>query len=222
MFHTKICGVRQEADINAVAASGADAIGLNFFPRSVRYVDPQSGLTKHLSEIAARAGLLRVGVFVNESADDIMRIAGEVSLDAIQLHGDEEPGIASELATRAKLPIIRAIKLPIGSLAVETISEKADPWLKAGCHLLMDADGGIAHGGSGKTLDWKSIRLWSTKYPEVAWTLAGGLRCDNIAAAILASGAKSVDTASGVEERKGKKSDRLIRRFVHERQNAEN
>lgn len=222
MFHTKICGVRQEADINSVAASGADAIGLNFFPRSVRYVDPQSGQTRHLSEIAGRAGLLRVGVFVNESADEIMRIAGAVSLDAIQLHGDEEPSIVSELATRGELSMIRAIKLPIGPLAIEQISDKADPWIKAGCHLLFDADGGIAHGGSGKTLDWKSIRLWSTKYPEVAWTLAGGLHCENITTAILESGAISVDTASGVEERKGEKSDRLIRRFVQERQNVKN
>ena len=69
MFHIKICGVRLKSDVAAAAASRADAVGLNFFPRSVRYVDPMDDETRRLSERSLASGLIRVGVFVNESMD---------------------------------------------------------------------------------------------------------------------------------------------------------
>ncbi len=217
MFHTKICGVQSVADIQAVAAAGGDAIGLNFFPDSIRFVDPESEKTQQLSAVASEAGLLRVGVFVNETPAAIMRWAHTISLDAIQLHGDEPPEIVYELGSQTDLPLIRAIKLPISALPVETIIELTHPWIAAGCRLLFDADAGNTQGGSGQTLDWKSIQAWSAKHVHVAWTLAGGLRPDNIKEAVSVTGAKSVDVASGVEQPRGKKSGRLIQSFLTNR-----
>jgi phosphoribosylanthranilate isomerase len=222
MFHTKICGIRTKADLESVSASGADAIGLNFFPNSVRFVDPDSNEAKTLSGAAQSAGLIRVGLFVNESIDSILRCIARIGLDAIQLHGDEEVEFAAELKTQTDLPIIRAIKLPLGPLSVELVSDKSYRWQQIGCLLLLDVDAGAAHGGSGKTLDWRTIRQWSETQPEIGWVLAGGLTPENVAQAIGASGAASVDVASGVEETRGEKSDRLIRQFAVERKKATN
>lgn len=220
MFHIKICGVRRPSDIEAVEQSGADAIGLNFFPPSVRYVDPDLESTRDLSALASAAGLFRVGVFVNESAERLSEIATSVGLDAIQLHGDEQPELIGRLRELSSLPLIRAIKLLKSEGHPAEIAAKVEPWLEAGCHLLLDADAGDAHGGSGRTLYWPAVRQWSDANPEVSWSLAGGLRPDNVAEAIRNSGARSVDTASGVEEPRGEKSQRLISRFVVESRSA--
>jgi phosphoribosylanthranilate isomerase len=220
MFHIKICGVQRPADIQAVEMSGADAIGLNFFQPSVRYVDPNSPKTHELSGLASAAGLLRVGVFVNEPHKRMVDIASEVGLDAIQLHGDEQIDVASRLHDTTGLQVIRAIKLLTSETDPAEICAKADRWVEAGCHLLLDADAGAAHGGSGKTLYWPSVRQWADQRPDVTWTLAGGLTAGNVAEAIRVSGAKSVDTASGVEEPRGLKSSRLIQRFVVESRSA--
>jgi phosphoribosylanthranilate isomerase len=220
MFRIKICGVRRPSDIQAVEISGADAIGMNFFEPSVRYVDPNSSKTHELSSLAAAAGLFRVGVFVNEPCEKIVEIASKVGLDAIQLHGDEEVDIVDRLLDATDLRVIRAIKLLIGETRPEEIRAKADRWAEAGCHLLLDADAGDAHGGSGKTLYWPSVRQWAEECPDLTWTLAGGLTPANVAEAIRASGANSVDTASGVEQPRGLKSKTLIQQFVVESRSA--
>jgi phosphoribosylanthranilate isomerase len=216
MFHIKICGVRAEADVEAVVAAGADAIGLNFFPPSVRYLDPSAQATRDLSLLARDVGLLRVGVVVNRSVDSMVALCERLDLDAIQLHGDESPADASQLLSRLSRPILRAIKLPQVALPVEEISVRAEPWIACGCHLLLDADAGKSHGGSGKTLHWPSVRAWAQRYPDVQWTLAGGLTPDNVAEAIRRSGARSVDTASGVEHPPGVKNREKIERFCRQ------
>ncbi len=124
MFHTKICGVRLDSDVQSAGESGADAIGLNFFAPSVRYVDPTLPSTRQLSESALVAGLMRVGVFVNESPEKIAQIADAVGLNAIQLHGDEQPDLARKVQLATGLPVIRAIKLPTGEISVPAISRE--------------------------------------------------------------------------------------------------
>lgn len=213
MFRIKICGVRLKIDIAAVEQSGADAIGFNFFPPSVRYVDPDQTSTRQLSEIATELGLTRVGVFVNESAQRIASIAERVGLDAIQLHGDEPLAVADQLI-RSGLRVVRAVKLPRTALSPEDLDDALAGWIEMGCHPLLDADAGSAHGGSGKTLDWQSVGRWATQHPELSWTLAGGLKPENIADAVQQTGARSVDTASGVECPRGVKNADRIHQFV--------
>ncbi len=106
----------------------------------MRYVDPTLPSTKELSQTAADAGLLRVGVFVNESPQRIANIVSTVGLGAIQLHGGEQPEVALEVQAATKLPVIRAIKMPTGETSVSSISEQAAVWIEAGCHLLLDSD----------------------------------------------------------------------------------
>lgn len=214
MFRIKICGVRLKSDVQAVAGAGGDAIGLNFYPKSVRYVDPNSPITTALSETALRLGLCRVGVFVNESDSAIRRVAKSVGLDAVQIHGDESVAMVRSMQLDG-LPLIRAIKIPTDVPdAFRAISDAAEPWHELNCHLLFDADAGRAHGGSGKTIDWRALRAWAGEHPDARWTLAGGLRPQNVGEAIRVSGAESVDTASGVEEIKGQKSIAKIAAFI--------
>lgn len=220
LFHIKICGVRKVDDVVSVAESGADAIGLNFFPASVRFVSPRDEETRALAAKASELGLTVVGVFVNETPEEVCQVAQRVGIDAIQLHGDETIHSARQIRERIDLPLLRAIKLPVDGLSVALMEQRARPWIDLGVQLLLDADAGRAHGGSGKQLDWRIIQQWAQQQlgdrtgPKVLWTLAGGLHSENVAEAMERSQATSVDTASGVEDPKGVKSPALIRRFV--------
>ncbi|WP_161604644.1 phosphoribosylanthranilate isomerase [Roseiconus nitratireducens] len=213
MFRIKICGIRLESDVDAVDRLGGDAIGLNFFSKSVRYLDPQLPGTRELSQHAAQRGLMRVGVFVNESLAGIRSTVQQVGLDAVQLHGDESPDLAKQLR-QAGYQVIRAVKLPRGPFPIDLAQQRCRPWLSEGCGLILDADAGSAHGGSGKTLHWPSVRAWAQESPEVDWALAGGLRPENVAEAMSVSGARAVDTASGVECPRGVKNADRIAAFV--------
>ncbi len=213
MFHIKICGVRKIADVDAVIAAGADAIGVNFFPKSVRYLDPESQATSELVHHAKRGGLTTVGVFVNESAESMLATAERVGFDVVQLHGDETVGTAESVVAEG-LPVIRALKLKPPVSGRYELDELARDWVGCGCRLLLDADAGAAHGGSGKTLDWDAVAQWAQESGIEDWLLAGGLAPGNVAQAIQASGATSVDVASGVESPRGVKSAERITAFA--------
>lgn len=218
MFQVKICGVKLKSDIDCVRAAGGDAIGLNFFSKSVRFVDPESLSTIELAMYAKKQGLTRVGVFANASLAAIAKAvrpdAASVNLiDVLQLHGDETLKDALRIESLG-LPMIRAIKLPVSPLTVAQLEQSVRPWVDAGYAVLLDADGGAMQGGSGKTLDWPSIRAWAdSDQRRSTWMLAGGLHPENVSAAIHSSGATGVDVASGVEEVRGRKSAAKIEAF---------
>ena len=214
MFHIKICGIRRREEVAAVAAAGADAIGLNFFPPSIRFVEPSAPSTIELSRFANDKRIMRVGVFVNRSLEEIVEIADTVGLDAVQLHGDETVDFTTGLIDRLSLRVIRAIKLPTGPLDPQHIEAAAARWVELGCHPLLDAQAGAEHGGSGKTLDWDAVGQWKRDFQPESFTLAGGLNPGNVGEAMERSGASSVDTASGVEQPRGEKQPELIRAFV--------
>ena len=214
-FKIKVCGVKLVEDVQTCAEAGADAVGLNFFPASIRYVSPEDASTKRLADQAIKSGLKRVGVFVNESTNSIRRIVTQLGIDVLQLHGDESIDSAKELGAFG-FSLIRAIKIPSGPRSVEEIQELSQPWIDAGFSVLLDVDAGSQHGGSGKQLDLPSVAAWCQANPHVAWTLAGGLTPENVRASIITSGASSVDVASGVEFPRGKKSSDRIADFCHE------
>lgn len=208
MFKIKICGLTRAIDVRAAVEAGADAIGLNFYGKSQRAVTLEQA-----KELAAYcpAGVAKVGVFVNMAAADIRRIASQVPLDAVQLHGDESPEIMRELSG---LAVIRAIR------------PAADEWSKwreqigAFCAngklagVLVDAPSLSAFGGTGQTADWQAVAEHGDAWRELPLVLAGGLKPENVAAAIRAVRPQAVDTASGVESSSGIKDAPLIRAFV--------
>lgn len=218
MFRIKICGVLQESDIEAAASAGADAVGLNFHPPSVRFVT-----TERAAELAARAaalGLSSVGVFVAASAEEILQIASQCGLDFVQLHGDQSLSDAAQIR-RQGVAVIRVIRLPPGPLASETVERFVAPWRGAGCPLLLDAEVGASAGGMGVRLDWDAVGRWAAEEPRRAaggqpplrWALAGGLDAEQVGEAIRRARAPGVDVASGVEAPRGKKSPVKIAAF---------
>src|ERR1700676_4167566 len=102
MFQIKICGVTNVDDARAVAAPGADAIGLNFYPGRNRFVEPAAA---EAIIAALPAGVVKVGVFVDAPAAEVRALAHRLSLDMIQLHGNETAAMLAELTG---IPVIKA------------------------------------------------------------------------------------------------------------------
>ena len=202
MTAIKICGVRRPADVQAVRRAGADHIGLNTVGRSPRFVDPATA--KGLAEVAE--GLVRVGLFVEPNDSDIEPYLGGV--DAIQLHGNESPARAADIAARFGKPVWKAV-----GVAGPADLDAAKPYAGAADFILFDAkpSPGELEGGRGVRIDWA---LFAGRRFPFRWGLAGGLTPDNVGQALAATNAPLVDVSSGVEEAPGEKSATLIGRFV--------
>ena len=181
---------------------GAHALGFNFYPPSPRSISPAAAweIVRKLPPFVAT-----VGVFVNWPAEVIAALAGALRLDGVQLHGDEQPDEAAELASRFR--VIKAFsagprfKLPM--LAK----------YKAASAFLLDGHRGGLYGGTGHTADWRLARQ-AKRYGRVI--LAGGLRPENVAQAIFEVQPFGIDVASGVESRPGKKDPRAMRELMRE------
>lgn len=209
MFRVKICGIRTPHDGMTAVAAGADAVGLNFFRGSRRFIEPRQAkaVVEPLPPIAKK-----VGVFVNASAVEIRQTASLVGLDIIQLHGDEPPETVAELAD---LPVIRAFRL--GSLGWEPWCRYLDRCRQLGrlpSAVLVDAFQQGQYGGTGKSPDWTVVGQYRGLGTGIPLILAGGLTHENVAAAIAAVQPNGVDTASGVESAPGLKDAAKVAAFV--------
>ncbi len=205
-IRVKICGLREVNAVAAAAESGANYIGLNFVPKSPRYVTLD--LAKELA-LAAPTGMAKVGLVVDVDDARLDAILESVPLDMIQLHGAETPARVAEVRQRTGLPVMKAIGIA-GADDVHAIAEYAP----VADQLLIDTkppkDAKIT-GGNGVAFDWTLIagRRWA-----VPWMLAGGLTMANVAEAIAVTGAKQVDLSSGVESAPGVKDPKLIADFI--------
>jgi phosphoribosylanthranilate isomerase len=210
MFRIKICGITNERDALAAAEAGADAIGLNFFPRSRRFIEPE---TARQISVAVPAGILKVGVFVNHAAAEISSIVARVGLDAVQLHGDEPPQIIAELPKNVR--VLRAHRCGsdgLQSLAQFLIASRAAGRMPDA--ILVDADAGSDFGGTGQRADWDRVTREREALQKLPLLLAGGLTPENVAAAIAAVGPAGVDVASGVEREPGIKDPKRVAEFI--------
>jgi phosphoribosylanthranilate isomerase len=179
----KICGVTNAADAALVVEAGADAIGLNLFPGSKRFVELES-----VRGWAAELPLARVAVVVNATADLLERIADAGCFDAVQFHGDETPGLCATCG----LPWMRAVRVS-GPEALTAALDYATPWL------LLDGHGTGGYGGLGITVDPGLAAEFAREHADKRVFLAGGLRPETVAAAVRAVRPFGVDVASGVE-----------------------
>ena len=209
LFRVKICGITRIPDAILAAESGADAVGLNFFPSSPRYVSPE--LAREIAR-ALPPSVCKVGVFVNSPAEDVLRTADIVGLDVLQVHGDETPEDLCRLGSR---PLLRTFRL--GSSGLGPVLGFLDRCRNLGRlpnAILVDACRPGAYGGTGTVADWKLVRDLGSRLAELPVVLAGGLTPANIAAAIATAAPAAVDTASGVESSPGRKDAVLVRAFV--------
>ena len=191
----KICGITTEDDALLAVGMGADALGFNFVPGSVRQVTPTAA-----RDIVRRlpAGVMAVGVFRNELPKRVLEIVREAGLHAAQLHGNERAE-DSRLIGEQVQTLIKAFSA--GDRTLDRLSEfGADV-------VLVDSP----EPGSGRVFDWSALDGRERGIPLL---LAGGLRPDNVAQAIETVRPWGVDVASGVESSPGRKDPTLVRQFV--------
>ncbi|MDA0874147.1 MAG: phosphoribosylanthranilate isomerase [Bacteroidetes bacterium] len=198
----KICGITNLADARYASGSGADYLGFIQYPESPRYVEPS--LARDI--IGWIHGAEPVGVFVNMPPAEVNRICAETGFAWAQLHGNESP--ADCLAV--DVPVIKAIRMFPGTTRAElelTLAAYADVVDR----FLFDTGSAHVGGGTGLAFDWQVLQGVEIPKP---WFLAGGLRPDNVGAAIAQLQPSGVDTASGVEESPHQKDYEAIDRFV--------
>jgi len=201
MIRVKICGVTTIEDALHALDCGADALGLNFVPGTPRCLDEKAaaGIVAVLPSFG-----VRVGVFVNESAERVESIARRVGLDAAQLHGEESPEECCWLIKRG-LRVIKGLRVR----GAETGEEAA---LYPDCTILLDAYVEGELGGTGKTFDWSLARELGAARPLI---LSGGLRPENVADAIRQVNPYGVDSSSGVEgQTPGRKDPVRVKTFL--------
>ncbi len=201
----KICGITTPADAQAAAHFGADAIGLNFYPRSPRYVTE-----------AQAAEILRslppfvepIGLYVNESLEHIQRAALRLGMRTVQVHGDH-----GELPPAGTVRFIPAFSIRDQADVdrMHAYMERLQPSADHPATVLVDARVEGMYGGTGQTAPW---HLLAVQDPMRRLILAGGLTLNNVAEAIHAVNPYAVDVASGVESEPGRKDPELMRRFI--------
>jgi phosphoribosylanthranilate isomerase len=197
----KICGVTRLEDAELAAELGAWAVGMIFWQGSERRCDPgvAAGITR-----ALRRRIELAGVFVNAPLDVVASTADGVGLTLLQLHGDEGPAYCAEAARRTGCGVIKAARVNAKSDVLDLRRFHTD------FHLLDSRRPG-QWGGTGETWDWRLLRAHPGEPPAL---ISGGLRPENVGAAIAAARPWGVEVAGGVEAEPGVKDPALMEAFA--------
>jgi len=208
MVRVKICGITNLEDARSAGRLGADAIGVNFYEKSVRFVTPTAA-AEMISQL--KEPVDKVGVFVNHTIDEILNAVELASLDAVQLHGDESPRFITDLRARCGCRVIKALRVSPEFDLNESLEYHADG-------ILLDGYSTNARGGTGETFDWDVAKRTSTLIPEL-W-LAGGLTPENVRLAVTEVRPYAVDACSSLESTPGMKDAHKLERFISEAKSA--
>ena len=201
----KVCGITLADDAARAAAAGVDFIGLNFWPKSRRYLSPDRAPI--VAAAARGTGSAKVvGVFVDPEVDEILEIAARVELDVIQLHGDEDPETVKRISLSVYRPVWKAI-----AVGASKDLDRLEVWPADA--LLLDAPT-PGRGGAGARFDHRLAREARERYPTRNFVLAGGLDPSNVAAAVANVQPWAVDVATGVEAAPGIKDPAKLAAFV--------
>jgi len=213
MTWVKICGVRDVETARQIAVFRPDAIGLNFYARSVRAVTPEIA-----AEIvrALPSFVEPVGVFVNATASDVADTMRRCGLSRVQFHGDEPPELLAEFhGLSPATSIMRAWRRGAEGLAAlrEHLSrcEALGVLIAA---VIIEARVPGEYGGTGTVLPWAELRHEVELLALPPLILAGGLNPGNVADAVAAVSPWGVDVASGVESSSGIKDPDLVAKFI--------
>ncbi len=197
MTRIKICGVTSEDQARACAEAGADAIGVNFVPSSVRCIQVEAA---RAIVRAVQPRTLVVGVVADRTLDEMRALREATGVGCLQLHGDESDGDLAALLPHA----YKAVRV-----ASERDATRADA--VPGEYVMVDARVDGMHGGTGRIFDWALVVALAKRRKLV---LAGGLTATNVASAIRQVRPWCVDVASGVESSPGVKDMVRVRAFV--------
>ncbi|HEX2707057.1 MAG TPA: phosphoribosylanthranilate isomerase [Solirubrobacterales bacterium] len=199
-MRVKICGITNLDDAAEAVRLGAWAVGLIHYDKSPRWVESEAA-----AEIGAafRRKCEVVGVFVNPTLDEVAKAVENAGLSTVQLNGAEGVSFCAEVARRTGVKVIKAIHV---ASAADIHGAEA---YRSDFHL-FDRRGKGLWGGTGQSFDWELLRGHRSDIPDI---LAGGLRPDNVAAAIAVTQPYAVDVASGVEAEPGRKDHAAMAAF---------
>ena len=196
----KMCGISKVETIPAIVDAKPDYMGL-VFALSKRQVTVEQAKTL-VDELHKHYEIKTVGVFVNETIEKLLKIAEEVKLDVIQLHGDEDEAFIQSLKECTNVEVWKAVQVRSAADAEKWIDSSADM-------LLFDAYHKDERGGTGEVFDWSSLDAF-----ERPFMLAGGMDSTNVARAIRTVRPYGIDISSGIET-KGVKDDEKIKAFTN-------
>jgi phosphoribosylanthranilate isomerase len=199
----KICGITSEEQAHAIIAAGADALGINFWPKSKRYLPPTEA-QRWLPELRALTAL--VAVLVNPEPGLLDELLGSQMVHTLQLHGDETPEVVAGLMARGA-HVIKA--LPVRDEAsLDAIGHYACT------DILLDSYNPGLYGGEGQSFPWALFSLAKQRFPEKRLILSGGLTPDNVASSIQQTDPLAIDVASSVEASPGIKDLAKVEAFI--------
>jgi phosphoribosylanthranilate isomerase len=198
----KICGVTTHDDANQLVKMGVDALGVNFWSQSKRYLAPSEATW--LRDMAGK--ILRVGVFVNEDSELPLRLVHDGYLDVVQLHGDETPEDAAPFR-EAEIPFIKAI-------GVKTLADLRRATDFGATAILLDAHAPGIYGGTGEIFDWEVASDFRRMNPNLPVLLAGGIVPENAGLAAMSVQPAALDIASGAEISPGIKDFQKVAAFL--------
>jgi phosphoribosylanthranilate isomerase len=207
MVRVKICGITNAADALAAVDAGADLLGFNFYAVSPRHVS-EAEAAKIRRQLPKKVDA--VGIFVNAPTAGVTALCKSLKLDAAQLHGDETAETVAELAT--SVPVVKAFRVD-PDFQLKTLNDYPGAFA-----FLFDAALTGQYGGTGQTTDWDVARRAAVRHRII---LAGGLKVENVAAAVRIVRPYGIDVASGVESKPGKKDHGRLREFIQEVRRSE-
>lgn len=197
----KICGLTTLEHARYASGAMADFLGYIFYEKSPRYINPSEAA----AIITWIEGPANVGVFVNQSIDDVNDIAKLTGIEYVQLHGDESP----EYCELIEKPIIKAFRVKADDTP-ESLHEKIQPFRDAASYFLFDAYSSDVYGGSGKVFNWDILKEFDSPRP---FLLAGGLSAENVKDAVNKVHPYGLDVSTSLEEKPGLKSFEKMETF---------
>ncbi len=197
MTRVKVCGITSAPDAAVAVEAGAHAVGFVFVPGTPRYlhVEAAERIVAELPPFVAA-----VGVFVDQALDEVLEIAARCRLHAVQLHGEEPEGFS----LRIPHPVIKAIRVRDRESLQPIATYPAQAFL-------LDSYVEGRAGGTGTAGPWS---LAAEVARQARIILSGGLRPDNVEAAVRLVRPYAVDVSSGVEAHPGEKDPQKVREFV--------
>jgi phosphoribosylanthranilate isomerase len=203
-IQVKICGLTSPGDAAFADAGGADYLGFVLHPKSPRYIS-----LEQFSSIEARLPRRPKVAVVVEPQTGSLTAMKEAGFERFQVHFRHDTALRIIEAWSAEVGGDRLWLAPKLPPAVDV----PDAWLRLTQCVLLDTFDETLFGGTGRTGDWPKFRRHRQEHPETAWILSGGLRPENVGAAIAGTGARFVDVSSGVESAPGIKDHGRLAAF---------
>jgi phosphoribosylanthranilate isomerase len=224
MTWIKICGITNLEDALTAVEAGADALGFVFYERSPRKTDPETA-----REIVAKLpdAIEKVGVFVEQTVEEIRETVDQVGLTAVQLYQQERAEAFNDYRKLAASTARREAKI-IFVIPGDQFADSGGVHLRSGTSwlisknfkkilfaVLIDSSSATQPGGTGQRFDWIGVRGFMPALGSLIPTIvAGGLEPSNVSAAMTLLHPWGVDVASGVEARPGKKDPEKVKAFI--------